>query len=768
MKTTGVASTVRARMRGPGRAKRREQAHRRHPRGIWLLPAFLSLLLAPAAASAATITVNTSADTSASQCTLRNAITAANTDSVSGACSAGSGTDTIDVTATGTINLGSALPDISSDLTIAGPGSSNLDVHRSSVSNFRIFNVANASNTVTISGLTVSNGSLVGNFSTVGGGGGIRNNGTLTLDDVTLSGNSASDSETATAARVAGGALYNTGSGTLDVNASTISGNSISGTTTSGVALDFAFGEGAAIMNSGALDVDQTTIHGNSNTLSAVSNATGGGAISGGGETTVTRSTVDANSTSGTSSAGNVLNFGGGIDMSVLTGGTSHGTLTLDSSTIANNSLSGSAPTPGKAAVNNGGGIYIGTDGGAFITSATISGNRANDAFFHGGNISMNDISGATHAIKNTIVSDPGSNADCSALNGTFTSAGHNLSDAPTEDSSNCNFVNASDQSNTDPQLNPLADNGGPTKTMALANTSPAIDKGTGAGNTTDQRGEPRPRDLVGHTNSDDGSDIGAFELQSTRPDFTSLDFGNQRLGHTGASRIVTLTNELGSSITLGSAGLSGTDPTSFHVDSDTCSSQTLAGGATCQITLSFVTSSGPAGARSAALTVPDDNSSTDLSVGLAGAETNPVASRSPTGLSFGSLLIGTTSASQTVTLSNTGTTPLHISSIALGGPDAGQFAINASDCTTTHGNTLAGSASCTVGVTFAPTTAGAKTATLAMNTDGDNVSASLAGTGTAPPAAGPSPSITPTRKCKKPKKRQASAAKKKCKKRKK
>jgi len=61
-----------------------------------------------------------------------------------------------------------------------------------------------------------------------------------------------------------------------------------------------------------------------------------------------------------------------------------------------------------------------------------------------------------------------------------------------------------------------LADNQGPTKTMALQPGSPAIDAGVASGATTDQRGMSRTYDDPGTTNAatSDGTDIGAFELQ--------------------------------------------------------------------------------------------------------------------------------------------------------------------------------------------------------------------------------------------------------------
>ena len=104
----------------------------------WLKPALVGLAgLMASCAFAATITVNSTADTAANDgvCTLREAITAANTDTPSGAmageCAAGSGTDTITFNIAGagvkTITLASALPDLTTNIWINGlsqPGSS--------------------------------------------------------------------------------------------------------------------------------------------------------------------------------------------------------------------------------------------------------------------------------------------------------------------------------------------------------------------------------------------------------------------------------------------------------------------------------------------------------------------------------------------------------------------------------------------------------------------------------------------------------------------
>jgi Ca2+-binding RTX toxin-like protein len=111
-----------------------------------------------------------------------------------------------------------------------------------------------------------------------------------------------------------------------------------------------------------------------------------------------------------------------------------------------------------------------------------------------------------------------------------------------------------------------------------------------------------------------------------------------------------------------------------------------------------------------------------------------PVAALSPN-RTFAARQINTTSAAQTVTLSNTGNTPLSIASIALTGSNPGDFAISANAC----GATLAAGASCNISVTFRPTAAGARSAILRATDDSNGVAGStqdvtLSGTGTVGP----------------------------------
>jgi hypothetical protein len=143
-----------------------------------------------------------------------------------------------------------------------------------------------------------------------------------------------------------------------------------------------------------------------------------------------------------------------------------------------------------------------------------------------------------------------------------------------------------------------------------------------------------------------------------------------------------------------------------------------------------------------------------------------PIADRSPSSLAFGSQLTGTTSAQQTVILESTGTVDLTVSSIALAGTDPGAYVFDASNCTgPPQDGVLAPTETCLIHVSFAPASAGAKSASLEIETDAGNLSTPLSGTGTSPPpvATPPGQRAAALKKCAKIKSKKK---KKKCKKR--
>ncbi|MFI5458751.1 MAG: choice-of-anchor Q domain-containing protein [Isosphaerales bacterium] len=381
---------------------------------------------------------------------------------------------TINSTLTGgqTITLTSALPQITQNVTIAGPGASVATVSGNNL--YQVFNIA-AGSTVAISGLTVTGGTGIGGSPyNRGFGGGIYNSGTLTVTGSTIDYNSAPGG---------GAGIFNDGSGALTVTGSTIAYNN------SGYL-------GGGIGNAGALTVTGSTIASNSG-----AGGYGGGGIGNypGGAVTVTDSTIAYNAAINSSGGGI---FNDGIDGSPVT-------LTVTNSTIAYNS-----------AYYYGGGI-INWSGTLTVTDSTIA---SNSATYEGGGIWDDYFEGGMHGVSvdNTIIAGntgPGGGPD---VFGEVHSLGNNLvGDFDyTAGLTGTDLTGTVDSSGEliiplDPKLGPLADNGGPTQTMALLAGSPAIDAGsnglavdptTGQPLTYDQRGPGFLR-VLGNS-----VDIGAFE----------------------------------------------------------------------------------------------------------------------------------------------------------------------------------------------------------------------------------------------------------------
>ena len=202
----------------------------------------------------------------------------------------------------------------------------------------------------------------------------------------------------------------------------------------------------------------------------------------------------------------------------------------------------------------------------------------------------------------------------------------------------------------------------------------------------------------------------------------SSLTF-SEGVGTTTTQSVV-LNNPGVTSASVSSSAILG-DP-SFAISANTCGS-TLAAGASCQLDVTFASTT--AGARSAILQIIDSGTGSPHTVTLSGiVAAPPQLSVSSSSLSFAQT-VGTTTT-QTILLSNPGTVSVSVSGSAIVGD--GGFSLGATTC----GSTLAAGASCQLDVTFASTTAGARSAILQIIDSGTGSphTVTLSGIVTAPP----------------------------------
>jgi 6-phosphogluconolactonase (cycloisomerase 2 family) len=202
-----------------------------------------------------------------------------------------------------------------------------------------------------------------------------------------------------------------------------------------------------------------------------------------------------------------------------------------------------------------------------------------------------------------------------------------------------------------------------------------------------------------------------------------TVAFGGTVIGQS-ASFPITLTNSGFATLTVGTISIAGANPTDFS-QTNNCPA-TLVAGANCTFNITFIPQ--VAGGRAASLNIADNSAGSPHKVVLSGQglTPSPTVTLLPGSFTFSSVMIGSASASQGFTLTNSGTATLHISSIALAGPNPGDFTqIN------TCGATLAVNSSCGFAVTFKPQAIGTRTANITVVDDAANSPQTIALTGT-------------------------------------
>lgn len=216
-----------------------------------------------------------------------------------------------------------------------------------------------------------------------------------------------------------------------------------------------------------------------------------------------------------------------------------------------------------------------------------------------------------------------------------------------------------------------------------------------------------------------------------------TLNFAAADLLSTTPTQTVTISNAANASAPLTLGTIATTTGSDFTVTGGTCKSgENLPVGASCTVLLSFTPS--VLGTRSAQLTLVHNGAAGSSSVALTGVGTgtSPVIALTPPALSF-SQTVGSSSSDLRLLIGNTGTGPLRLTALRLGGAQAGEFALNDTGCGA--GTQLGGGESCAVALRFTPGATGTRSATLTVehNALGGSSTVALTGFGNATPQPG-------------------------------
>ena len=440
-------------------------------------------------AHAATIEVNNGGDNDTG-CTLREAITSFNDQTLAAGCSYSSGT----LAEPGTITFSNSVA--SSTIVLDGNqleinNNANISIQGAGVTvdaNFqsRLLNVSNA--TVSIDSMTLTGGGFEGGETSSVDAIQVRD-ASLTLSNSTLSNNQA-----ATYASV------------LDASRSevTITNTSISNNSDSPAEYGYSL---LLFRDCPSVTFNEVTVNDNQNYFYILD-------ILDSNNVSINASTVSSNITS----AANILNIRRNDTVSITNSTISDNTsrtelmrLIDNFVTISNSTISNNTPTRSSATE-----VFSVNNTELTLINATVN----NPPFETNFRLSNNGAySGSTQvSLVNSIVASTSSN-NCTIFNNTAS-----LDDITSDSNSIIEGGGCDTQArNIDPQLGPLADNGGLTLTHSLLSGSPAINTGDNATcEATDQRGETR------QLSARNPCDVGAFEAldENTQTFVIPLDNG--------------------------------------------------------------------------------------------------------------------------------------------------------------------------------------------------------------------------------------------------
>jgi hypothetical protein len=235
----------------------------------------------------------------------------------------------------------------------------------------------------------------------------------------------------------------------------------------------------------------------------------------------------------------------------------------------------------------------------------------------------------------------------------------------------------------------------------------------------------------VGFTLTDGGGNSGIFGTPAcsniTDPTFppylpdngsqisispTAVGFGTVATGTSSAAQAVTVTNSGTAAAPVGSITTTGD-----FGQTNTCGSS-IAAGASCTVSVKFTPTA--TGSRTGNLAITASGITNTVPLSGTGVAPGPILTPNPSSLTFAGTIVGDSSSTQAVTVTNSGTTSATVSGVTASG-DYSQ---------TNNCSTLAVGASCTVTVKFTPTTSGTRTGNVTITSNANNSPTTVALTG--------------------------------------
>ena len=193
------------------------------------------------------------------------------------------------------------------------------------------------------------------------------------------------------------------------------------------------------------------------------------------------------------------------------------------------------------------------------------------------------------------------------------------------------------------------------------------------------------------------------FPASTVQVNPTALNFGSQATGTTSAAQDVTVSNPVSSAASVSSISVSGP-----FAETNNCGSSIAANGS-CSVAVTY--SPTASGSATGTLTINAGGVTDTVALSGSGIAPGPVLNANPASLAFPATIVGDSTSSQSVTITNTGTSAATVSGVSVSGPFT----------ETNNCSSVAVNASCTATVTYHPTAAGSSTGTLTVNSNANN-----------------------------------------------